>query len=58
MTKKRILAIGILVAVISVTGIIVYNSNRNEADTVETIANIETDEATTPTPPHQWRIKR
>ncbi len=51
MTKKRILALGILVAVISVTGIIVYNSNRNEADTVGTIAHIETDEATTPTPP-------
>ncbi len=51
MTKKRILAIGIIVAVISVTGIIVYNTNRNEADTVETVAHIETDEATTPTPP-------
>ncbi len=51
MTKKRILAIGILVAVISVTGIIVYNTNRNEADTVETIAHIETDEATTSPPP-------
>ncbi len=51
MAKKRILALGVLVAVISVTGIIVYNSNRNEADTVETVAHIETDEATTPTPP-------
>ncbi len=51
MAKKRILALGILVAVISVTGIIVYNTNRNEADTVETIAHIETDEATTPPPP-------